>query len=98
MKQTDLYKFRNRQVKKLSGGMKQKLGLCCALVHNPKILILDEATSALDNESQLRIQKLVQQLKGKCTVISVIHRLDMLPAYDKVAVMKAGKIIEFFLP
>lgn len=79
---------------KLSGGQQQKLAIARVLLKNPNILILDEATSALDNESQQRIQKLIQLMKGQCTVISVIHRLDMLPSYDKVAVMKAGKIIE----
>ncbi len=65
------------------------------LLKKPLILIMDEATSALDNSSQTRIQKLIEQWKGSCTVISVIHRLDLLPSFDKVAVMKSGKIVEF---
>ncbi len=57
---------------------------------------MDEATSALDNKSQTRIQNLLEtRLKGKTTLISVIHRLDIIKNYDKVAVMKTGKIIEF---
>jgi len=55
---------------------------------------MDEATSALDNASQSRIQGLIEKWKGRVTVISVIHRLDLLPSFDKVAVMKSGKIIE----
>jgi ABC-type multidrug transport system fused ATPase/permease subunit len=80
----------------LSGGQKQKLAIARALLKNPKILIMDEATSALDNRSQARIQNLLEtRLKGKTTLISVIHRLDIIKNYDKIAVMKAGKIVEF---
>jgi ABC-type multidrug transport system fused ATPase/permease subunit len=56
---------------------------------------MDEATSALDNASQQRIQNLLDtRWKGRSTVISVAHRLDTIKTYDKVAVMKAGKIVE----
>lgn len=79
----------------LSGGQKQKLAIARVLLKDPKILIMDEATSALDNKSQTRIQNLLEtRLKGKTTLISVIHRLDTIKNYDKVAVMKAGKIVE----
>lgn len=80
---------------KLSGGQKQKLAIARVLMKQPSVLIMDEATSALDNTSQARIQKVVEQWKGTRTVISVIHRLDMLPSFDKVAVLKDGKIIEY---
>ncbi|MGA8017258.1 MAG: ABC transporter ATP-binding protein, partial [Desulfobacterales bacterium] len=61
----------------------------------PPVLILDEATSALDNKSQARIQNLLEnRWKGKSTLISVVHRLDIIKNFDKVAVMKAGKIHE----
>ena len=74
---------------------KQKLAIARVLLKNPKILIMDEATSALDNKSQTRIQNLLEtKLKGETTLISVIHRLDIIQNYDKIAVMKAGKIIE----
>jgi ABC-type multidrug transport system fused ATPase/permease subunit len=56
---------------------------------------MDEATSALDNRSQARIQQLLEtRWKGKSTVIAVVHRLDIVRNFDKVAVMKAGKIGE----
>jgi ABC-type multidrug transport system fused ATPase/permease subunit len=58
-------------------------------------MILDEATSGLDNESQARIQNMLEtQWKGKSTLIAVVHRLDIIKNYDSVAVMKGGKIIE----
>ncbi|NNK94874.1 MAG: ATP-binding cassette domain-containing protein [Desulfobacterales bacterium] len=82
----------------LSGGQQQKLSIARVLLKQPNLLIMDEATSALDNKSQTRIQKLVEFWKGSITVVSVIHRLDMLSSYDKVAVMKNGKIIEWGEP
>lgn len=79
----------------LSGGQRQKIALARAFLKEPPILILDEATSALDNASQTRIQNLLERKwKGKSTLISVVHRLDTLSGYDKVAVMKSGKILE----
>ncbi|MGD8290656.1 MAG: ABC transporter ATP-binding protein/permease [Desulfobacterales bacterium] len=80
---------------KLSGGQQQKLAIARIFLKSPNILIMDEATSALDNKSQTRIQNLLEtRWKKKNTVISVVHRLDTIKNYDKVAVMKAGKILE----
>jgi len=80
---------------RLSGGQRQKIALARTFLKNPPILILDEATAALDNKSQARVQSIItNNLKGKSTVIAVIHRLDMLPHYDKIVVLKAGKIVE----
>jgi ABC-type multidrug transport system fused ATPase/permease subunit len=79
----------------LSGGQRQKLAIARILIKKPPVLIMDEATSGLDNDSQARIQDLIEtQLKGKSTLIAVVHRLDIIKNYDQVAVMKAGKIIE----
>jgi ABC-type multidrug transport system fused ATPase/permease subunit len=80
---------------RLSGGQKQKLAIARVLLKSPRILILDEATSALDNASQQQIQDLLEsRWKGKCTIISVAHRLDTVREFDRIAVMRAGKIIE----
>jgi ABC-type multidrug transport system fused ATPase/permease subunit len=80
---------------KLSGGQQQKLAIARVFLKEPKILIMDEATSALDNKSQARIQNLLEtRWKKKSTVVSVVHRLDTIKNFDKVAVMKAGKILE----
>ena len=79
----------------LSGGQRQKLAIARAFLKNPRILIMDEATSALDNTSQARILNLLEtRWKKKSTLISVVHRLDTIQNFDKVAVMKAGKILE----
>lgn len=81
---------------RLSGGQRQKIALARTFLKNPPILILDEATAALDNKSQGRVQNIItNNLKGKSTVLAVIHRLDMLPHYDKIVVLKAGKIVEY---
>jgi ABC-type multidrug transport system ATPase subunit len=80
---------------RLSGGQRQKLAIARVFLKNPPILVMDEATSALDNASQKRIQNLLEtRWKGKSTLIAVIHRLDTIKGFDKVAVMKAGKIAE----
>ena len=80
---------------KLSGGQRQKLAIARTFLKSPPIMILDEATSALDNNSQKRIQNVLsRQWKGKSTLIAVVHRLDIVKEYDKVAFLKAGKIVE----
>ena len=80
---------------RLSGGQRQKLAIARALLKKPKVLIMDEATSALDNNSQARIQRLLDtRLKGNTTLVAVVHRLDIIKSYDKIGVLKSGKIEE----
>jgi ABC-type multidrug transport system fused ATPase/permease subunit len=80
---------------RLSGGQRQKIAIGRAFLKKPKILIMDEATSALDNRSQARIQSLLDaHWKGKATLIAVVHRLDIIKGYDKIGVMKSGKMEE----
>jgi ABC-type multidrug transport system fused ATPase/permease subunit len=80
----------------LSGGQKQKLAIARVLLKNSKIILMDEATSALDNKSQSRIQNLIEKRwRGRRTVVAVVHRLDSISGFDKIAVMKAGKLMEF---
>jgi len=81
---------------RLSGGQRQKLAIARVLIKQPTVIIMDEATSALDNKSQTRIQRLIEtRWKQKRTVIAVIHRLDTIHTFDKIAVMKAGKLVEW---
>ena len=80
---------------RLSGGQRQKLAIARSFLKAPRVLIMDEATSALDNKSQARIQKQLEtRWKGDSTMIAVVHRLDMAKTCDKVAVMKAGSLVE----
>lgn len=80
---------------RLSGGQRQKLAIARAMLKKSRLMIMDEATSALDNNSQTRIQNLLEsRWKGKSTLIAVVHRLDIIKNYDKIVVMKAGKIGE----
>jgi len=81
---------------RLSGGQRQKLAIARVLIKQPGVIIMDEATSALDNKSQTRIQRLMEtRWKQKRTVIAIIHRLDTIQTFDKIAVMKTGKVIEW---
>jgi len=80
---------------RLSGGQRQKLAIARTFLKSPPIMILDEATSALDNSSQKRIQSVLsRQWKGRTTLIAVVHRLDIVKDYDRIAFLKAGKIAE----
>jgi len=78
----------------LSGGEKQRLVLARTLARNPSILVLDEATSALDNESELMIQKAIEELKGRVTIIVIAHRLSTLHGCDEIGILENGRIVE----
>lgn len=79
---------------KLSGGERQRLVLARAIAKKPSILILDEATSALDIETEGIIQKSLDQIKGKMTIIIIAHRLSTIYNADQVIVMDKGNIVE----
>ncbi len=79
---------------KLSAGQRQRIVLARVIARNPKILILDEATSALDNESEVSIQRALESLRGKVTMLIVAHRLTTLMDSDRLMVLDGGQIIE----
>lgn len=78
----------------LSAGQRQRIAIARVLAQNPKLLILDEATSALDNESEAKIQEVIEKLHGKITVLVVAHRLSTVMNADKLIALEKGAIIE----
>jgi ATP-binding cassette subfamily C protein len=79
----------------LSGGQLQRIGLARALYSNPKLLVMDEATSALDAESENEINKALDEMRGKVTVVLIAHRLNTVQRSDKVFLMEQGTISAF---
>jgi subfamily B ATP-binding cassette protein MsbA len=79
---------------KLSGGQRQRLAIARALLKNAPILILDEATSHLDSESELLVQRALQNLMADRTVIVIAHRLSTVRRADRIVVLEQGRIIE----
>jgi ATP-binding cassette subfamily C protein len=76
----------------LSGGQIQRLGLARALYAKPGLLVMDEATSALDAESEAEIQKALDDMRGKVTVVLIAHRLNTIQHADKVILVEEGRI------
>ncbi|HRY63151.1 MAG TPA: ATP-binding cassette domain-containing protein, partial [Patescibacteria group bacterium] len=79
---------------KLSGGQKQRVGIARAILSDPKILIFDEATSNLDTHSEKMIQKSIENITRKQTMIIIAHRLSTVINADKIFVVKDGRIAE----
>ncbi|OZC36774.1 multidrug ABC transporter ATP-binding protein [Marinobacter vinifirmus] len=93
---TGLLAFRDRPAGKLSGGMKQKLGLCCALIHNPDLLILDEPTTGVDPLSRKRFWDLIDTIRGQSSGMSVLVAtayMEEAERYDWLVAMDAGKVL-----
>lgn len=96
---TDLYSFLDRPAGKLSGGMKQKLGLCCALIHDPDFLLLDEPTTGVDPLSRRQFWQLIDAIRRERADMSVLvataymdeaERFDWLIAMDEGRILDAG--------
>jgi ATP-binding cassette, subfamily B, bacterial len=79
---------------KLSGGQRQRIAIARAFVKDAPILLLDEATAALDSESEEAIREALSRLMRGRTVVAIAHRLATLRHFDRVVVLKAGRIIE----
>ena len=78
----------------LSGGQRQRLGIARAFLKDAPILVLDEATSALDTQSEIEIQKALEQLMRGRTVLAVADRLSTVMGFDRILVLVAGRIAE----
>jgi ribosome-dependent ATPase len=93
---TGLAPFANRPAKKLSGGMKQKLGLCCSLIHDPDLLILDEPTTGVDPLSRRQFWELIERIRARRRSISVLVAtayMEEAERFDWLVAMNAGKIL-----
>ena len=97
MEATRLAPFSNRAAGKLSGGMKQKLSLCCALVHSPDLLILDEPTTGVDPLSRRQFWALVDDLRREhagMTVIVATAYIEEAQRFERLLAMDAGRLLE----
>jgi len=91
--------FRKRKAGKLSGGMKQKLALSCALIHKPKVLILDEPTTGVDAVSRKEFWEMLKRLKEKdITIMVSTPYMDEASLCDRVALIQKGEIMRIDTP
>ncbi len=96
LKGTGLTPFIHRPAGKLSGGMKQKLGLCCALIHNPDLLILDEPTTGVDPLSRRQFWELIDRIRARREDMSIIVAtayMDEAERFDWLVAMDDGKVL-----
>ncbi|QPG64309.1 ribosome-associated ATPase/putative transporter RbbA [Pseudomonas sp. BIGb0427] len=93
---TDLLRFAERPAGKLSGGMKQKLGLCCALIHEPDLLILDEPTTGVDPLSRRRFWELVEQVRQErpqLTLLVATAYMEEAEQFEHCLMLDRGRLI-----
>jgi len=92
-------RFKDRRAGKLSGGMKQKLALCCALIHKPTVLFLDEPTTGVDPVSRKEFWEMLKRLKAQnITIIVSTPYMDEATMCDRIALMQSGKILSIETP
>ncbi len=93
---TDLTPFRDRPAGKLSGGMKQKLGLCCSLIHDPDLLILDEPTTGVDPLARRQFWDLIDRIRLRRPTMSVLVAtayMDEAERFEWLVAMNAGNVL-----
>jgi len=91
--------FENRRAGALSGGMKQKLALCCALIHKPEVLFLDEPTTGVDAVSRKEFWEMLQRLKAQdITILVSTPYMDEANLCDRIALIQEGKILSINTP
>jgi len=91
--------FKNRRAGALSGGMKQKLALCCALIHAPKVLFLDEPTTGVDPVSRKEFWQMLKRLQQKgITILVSTPYMDEAALCDRIALIQKGKVLKIDSP
>lgn len=91
--------FKSRKAGDLSGGMKQKLALCCAMIHAPEVIFLDEPTTGVDPVSRKEFWNMLNRLKGEgITILVSTPYMDEASLCDKIALMQQGNIMEVDTP
>jgi ABC-type multidrug transport system ATPase subunit len=91
--------FKKRRAGQLSGGMKQKLALCCALIHKPAVIFLDEPTTGVDAVSRMEFWEMLRRLKeSNITIIVSTPYMDEASLCDRVALIQGGKIMKISRP
>ena len=90
--------FKTRRAGKLSGGMKQKLALCCALIHKPEVLLLDEPTTGVDPVSRKEFWQMLKKLKSDITIMVSTPYMDEAAMCDRIALIQEGKIMAIDTP
>ena len=91
--------FKNRRAGQLSGGMKQKLALCCALIHKPRILLLDEPTTGVDTVSRKEFWSMLRTLKeAGLTILVSTPYMDEALLCEKIALIQSGKVLSIDSP
>ncbi|MFN8285039.1 MAG: ABC transporter ATP-binding protein [Chitinophagales bacterium] len=91
--------FKDRRAGKLSGGMKQKLALCCALIHKPVVLFLDEPTTGVDSVSRKEFWEMLKSLKQQgITILVSTPYMDEADLCDRIALMQKGSILQIDTP
>ncbi|HBW1780755.1 TPA: ribosome-associated ATPase/putative transporter RbbA, partial [Klebsiella pneumoniae] len=96
LQSTGLAPFRDRPAGKLSGGMKQKLGLCCALIHDPQLMILDEPTTGVDPLSRAQFWELIDSIRQRQPAMSVLVAtayMEEAERFDWLVAMNAGEVL-----
>ncbi|MFT3930930.1 MAG: ribosome-associated ATPase/putative transporter RbbA [Spongiibacteraceae bacterium] len=101
LQSTGLADFRDRPAGKLSGGMKQKLGLCCALVHDPDLLILDEPTTGVDPLSRRQFWELIERIRERrpgMTVLVATAYMEEAERFEQLLALDDGKLLAVGTP
>ncbi|MEA5390463.1 ribosome-associated ATPase/putative transporter RbbA [Cyanobium gracile UHCC 0139] len=101
LERTGLGAFRHRPARQLSGGMKQKLGLCCALIHDPDLLILDEPTTGVDPLSRRQFWDLIASIRAdhpRMSVLAATASMDEAASFDRLVAIDGGRVLSSGTP